>query len=195
MRRSLSFTALAVAILALPACGPNPSATQNAGTSNASTQNNNTKPTDDGRKYPPCHPGCFPAGTLVVTPSGLREIQTIRKSEMVTLVTAEGTTITGSVEDLFTAPNRLIEVRTDGGTATTTDTQPLCRTTGGFALAGDLKPGDTIWRWENGERKSVTVKQVSSPAREADVFNLVVGKDKVFIAGGFLARGKPPVTP
>lgn len=191
MRRFLSFTALAVAIFALSACGPNPSTTQNVGTSNASTPVT-TKPTDP-KLYPPCHPGCFPAGTLVATPSGLREIQTIRKGEMVTLVTSEGTATTGAVEDLFTTPNRLIEVRTDGGTATTTDTQPLCRTTGGFALAGDLKPDDTIWRWENGERKAVTVKEVSSPVREAEVFNLVVGKDKVFIAGGFLARGKPPV--
>lgn len=195
MPRSLSFTALAVAILVLPACGPNPSTTQNSSTSNATTQNNTTKPTDDPRKYPPCHPGCFPAGTLVATPSGLREIQTVRKGEQVTLVTADGKTGTGSIQAVFTTPNRLIEVRTDAGTVTTTETQPLCRTTGGFALAGDLKPGDTIWRWENGERKAATVKEVSSPVREADVFNLVVGKDKVFIAGGFLARGKPPVTP
>ena len=193
MRRSLSFTALAVAVLVLPACGPNPSSMPNTGTTNASTPNT-TKPTEDMQKYPPCHPGCFPAGTLVATPSGLREIQTIRKGEQVTLVTAEGTTTTGSVEDVFTTPNRLIEVRTDAGTVTTTETQPLCRATGGFALVSELKPGDSIWRWENGERKAVTVKEVSSPVREADVFNLVVGKDKVFIAGGFLARGKPPVT-
>jgi hypothetical protein len=119
----------------------------------------------------------------------------VRQGEVVTLVTAEGTTTTGTVEDVFTTPNRLIEVRTDAGAVTTTDTQPLCRTAGGFALAGDLKPGDTIWRWENGERKTATVKGVTGPMREADVFNLVVGTDKVFIAGGFLARGKPPVTP
>jgi len=172
------------ACLLVSACGPVPS------TPNPSTPVT-TKPTDP-KLYPPCHPGCFPSGTLVATPTGTREIQTIHKGEVVTLVTTDGVTTTGTVEDLFTTPNRLIEVRTDAGTVTTTETQPLCLTAGGFALAGELKAGEKIWRWENGERKAVTVKEVSAPVREGEVFNLVVGKDKVFIAGGFLARGKPP---
>lgn len=157
-----------------------------------------TKPTEqkkmDGPPPPPCHPGCFPSGTLVVTPTGVREIQTVGKGETVTLIGTDGKPTTGAVETVFETCNKLIEVRTDAGTLTTTETQPLCLTAGGFREAGKLTVGEKIWRWDNGERKSVTVKEVSAPVREAAVFNLVVGDGKVFVANGFLARGKPPVT-
>lgn len=184
MRRTVP---LLIACLLVSACGPTVT------TSNPSTPVT-TKPTDP-KLYPPCHPGCFPKGTLVHTPSGTREIQTIRAGDVVTIITSDGKATPGTVEDVFSTPNRLIEVRTDFGTVTTTETQPLCLTAGGFALAGELKAGEKIWRWENGERKAAKVMEVSAPVREADVFNLIVGKDQVFVAGGFLARGKPPVTP
>lgn len=143
----------------------------------------------------PCHPGCFPSGTLVVTPTGLREVQTIKTGEVVTLVGTDGTSTSGPVESVFNTCNKLIEVRTDSGTLTTTQTQPLCLTAGGFREAAQLKTGDTIWRWANGERTAVTVTEVTGVLREADVFNLVVGTGKVFVANGFLARGKPTATP
>lgn len=184
MRRLLPVTLIAFAVCS---CGPTEPTT-----SSTKSQTTPTTTKDDHEKYPPCHPGCFPAGTLVATPTGPKEIQTIAKGEIVTLVTTDGAATTGSVEDVFKTPNRLLEVRTDAGTVTTTETQPLCLQAGGFRLAGELKAGDTIWRWENGGRTAATVKEVTAPVREADVFNLVVGKDKVFIAGGFLARGKPP---
>jgi hypothetical protein len=147
---------------------------------------------DEQRRMEPCHPGCFPSGTLVVSPSGVREIQTVGKGETVTLIGADGRPTTGAVETVFQTCNKLIEVRTDAGTLTTTETQPLCVTAGGFKEAGQLKAGEQIWRWENGERKAATVTEVSGPVREAAVFNLVVGDGKVFVANGFLARGKPP---
>jgi hypothetical protein len=152
-----------------------------------------TRPSlDDQRRMEPCHPGCFPSGTLVATPSGPREIQTVGQGETVTLIGAGGKPTTGAVESVFETCNKLIEVRTDAGTLTTTVTQPLCLAAGGFVEAGKLKAGEQIWRWVSGERKAVTVKEVSAPVREAAVFNLVVGDGKVFVANGFLARGKPP---
>jgi hypothetical protein len=33
---------------------------------------------------------------------------------------------------------------------------------------------------------------MSAAEAEVDVFNLVVGESAVFVAGGYLARGKPP---
>lgn len=174
----------ALAVLALAAgCSDTPKSTPAT-----------TKPTEprDERRMEPCHPGCFPSGTLVVTPTGGREIQTVGKGETVTLIGSDGQPTTGAVETVFQTCNKLIEVRTDAGTLTTTETQPLCLTAGGFKEAGQLKAGEQIWRWENGERKAVTVTEVSAPVREATVFNLVVGEGKVFVANGFLARGKPP---
>jgi len=57
----------------------------------------------------------------------------------------------------------------------------------------DLASGDMIWRWEGGRRLTVRVEAVVATNREAPVFNLVVGESAVFVAGGFLARGKPPI--
>jgi hypothetical protein len=51
-----------------------------------------------------------------------------------------------------------------------------------------------IWQWADGKRRSVRVKAVILTEVDAPVFNLVVGESAVFVAGGFLARGKPPAS-
>jgi Hint domain len=158
----------------------------------------NTGPTGKGKAGkeglppPPCHPGCFPAGTLVATPEGLRPIEALRGGDLVTLVRADGTPTSGAVESTFQTCTRLVEVRTESGSLVTTATQPLCLQEGGFRPAGELAAGDLLWRWEAGERRPARVRGVLPTGREAPVFNLVVGESAVFVAGGFLARGKPP---
>jgi hypothetical protein len=141
---------------------------------------------------PPCHPGCFPAGTLVATPGGPRAIETIRPGDAVTLLGGDGALLSGSVGSTFQTCNRLVEVRTDGGELLTTETQPLALRDGGFRRAGELAEGDVVWRWEAGGRRPARVRAVVPVAGEAEVFNLVVGESAVFVAGGFLAKGKPP---
>jgi hypothetical protein len=142
---------------------------------------------------PPCHPGCFPAGTLIATPEGTRPIEAIRGGDRVTLVGPDGPSTSGTVDSTFQTCNRVVEVRTESGSLLTTETQPLCLQEGGFRRAGELVEGDHIWRWEGGERRAVRVVAVVPTGRETSVFNLVVGDSAVFVAGGFLARGKPPV--
>jgi hypothetical protein len=177
--------ALAVSLL-VTACSDTPKSTK-------PTDTKATDPKEDQRRMEPCHPGCFPAGTLVDTPTGPRAIETIRKNEVVTIIEADGQATSGAVETVFETCNRLYEVRTDSGNLTTTETQPLCLKVGGFKAAGELKAGDVIWRWADGNRTPTTVKEVVIDGREVTVFNLVVGESKVFSANGFLARGKPPV--
>jgi hypothetical protein len=142
---------------------------------------------------PPCHPGCFPAGTLVATPTGPRAVDTIRAGDAVTLIGTDGTAVGGPVHSTFCAENRLFEVRTDAGTLRASGAQPLCLATGGFRTGGDLKTGDTIWRWADGKRSAARVLSVTDTGTDAPVFNLVVGDSAVFVAGGYLARGKPPL--
>jgi hypothetical protein len=55
-----------------------------------------------------------------------------------------------------------------------------------------LKPGDRVWRWVDGKRRGVNVVEVSAPGRDVEVFNLVLGEPKTFIAGTFVVRSKPP---
>jgi hypothetical protein len=93
---------------------------------------------------------------------------------------------------MFVTRNRLVEVQTDGGTLATTATQPLSLADGGLRPAGELKAGDLIHAWDGGERRTVAVRSVESTGRESPVYNLVLGEPVLFVAGGFLARSKPP---
>ena len=140
----------------------------------------------------PCHPGCFPAGTLVRVPDGTKKIDLIRSGELVTTIGPDGRPGQGAVGMVFVSKNRLVEVRTDHGTAVTTDSQPLCLVGGGFRKSGDLKAGDRVWQWRDGRRAAATVREVAATGREETVYNLIIGDSAVFVAGNFLARGKPP---
>jgi hypothetical protein len=112
---------------------------------------------------------------------------------MVSLVGEEGALRHGQVHSTFQTCNRLVEVQTSGGSLWTTATQPLCLWQGGFCRAGELAPGDQVVQWVSGKRGPARVQAVAATDREVQVFNLVVGESAVFIANGFLARGKPPL--
>jgi hypothetical protein len=175
MRRLVPFAA--TLLLGASACSPD-------------TGKGRTSPTTHPPE--PCHPGCFPAGTMIATPEGPRPIESVRGGDVVTLVRTDGTATGGAVSSTFQTCNRLVEVRTEAGSLLTTETQPLCLADGEFRRAGELAEGDRVWRWEGGERRATKVMAVAPAGREAEVFNLVVGDSAVFVAGGFLAKGKPP---
>ncbi len=141
----------------------------------------------------PCHPGCFPAGTMVRVPDGVRAIENIHTGDTVVSVNANGTWEPVKVTDVSVTRNRLLEVQTESGRLITTQTQPIALETGGFQSAAELKSGDRIWRIVNGERRAVKVVGVSATDREADVFNLVLGDTRGFIANDFVVRSKPPI--
>lgn len=141
----------------------------------------------------PCHPGCFPAGTVVRVPGGTTPIEQVKPGAMVTTISTEGLVASAKVETVFVTRNRLLEVRTMSGTLVTTETQPLALEGGDYRLVGELKPGDRIWRWSDGKRLAVPVLSVKMTGREAQVFNIILGAPTTFIAGDFLARSKPPV--
>ena len=142
--------------------------------------------------FPPCHPGCFPAGTPILAPGGAKAVEAVRAGDVVTTVGPDGMPGQGKVASVFVTNNRLIQVQTDGGTLTTTETQPLALAGGGLRPAGELKAGDRIYSWNGRERRAVTVRSVAATGREARVFNLILGEPVLFVAGGFLARSKPP---
>jgi hypothetical protein len=140
----------------------------------------------------PCHPGCFPAGTPVLAPGGSKRIEQVRVGDVVTTVSPDGRVGRGTVEKLYTTTNALVEVRTETGTAVTTDAQPFSLPDGQFRRAGDLKAGDRVWQWRDGRRAEAVVQAVAPTGRREAVFNLIVGNSATFVAGGFVVRGKPP---
>lgn len=143
-------------------------------------------------RYEPCHPGCFPAGTMVRTLSGLQCVETIHPGDFITTIDADGDATSSQVQSIFVTDNRLWQADTDAGPLITTQTQPLYVGAGKVLQVGDLQPGDTIFRWQDGTRQPVKVLAVSSTGRVEKVYNLILGNSEVFIAGGFLARSKPP---
>lgn len=149
-------------------------------------------PQTDVRPPPPCHPGCFPAGTPIQIAAGTKAIEDIRAGDTVTTIGADGKPAPGKVAAMFVTRNRLVEVSIDGKTLITTATQPLSLADGTLRAAGELKAGDRIHMWAKGERTPGVVKSVEATDREALVYNLVLGDPVLFVANGVLARSKPP---
>lgn len=140
----------------------------------------------------PCHPGCFPHGTLVETPAGTRKIEEIAVGDTVFMISDAGEKKSAPVQSIFRTHNRLWEVSTTRGVLVTTETQPLCTSLRTQVPAGKLQPGDEILIWNDSEVQAVTIEEVQQTERIVPVINLVLGNREPFIAGGYLARSKPP---
>jgi hypothetical protein len=140
----------------------------------------------------PCHPGCFPAGTRIDTPHGPRSIDSLQAGDVVTSLNRNGHVVSSVVHTVFATQNRLWKIETEAGTLTTTETQPLWRSLHETVRAGSLVPGDRVL-CRSGERiETVAVRGVFRTNRVERVFNLILEDTEIFLAGGFLARSKPP---
>jgi hypothetical protein len=144
--------------------------------------------------FEPCHPGCFPRGTLVDTPQGRRPIESIAAGEPVTAFLPSGERISATVKSVFATDNRLWHIATEAGDLITTQTQPLCLATDRTIVAGELQPGDEILRGEDGSLYGVRVLSAAPTDRIENVFNLILDDSARFLANGYLARSKPPAT-
>lgn len=140
----------------------------------------------------PCHPGCFPGGTLVETPTGPRPIETLQVGDGITTVGSDGIPLSATIQSIFVTTNRLWQIDTDAGSLITTETQPLCSPNGEAVGAGTLEPGDHVLVWQVDGPRAAKIQAVTPTNRIETVINLVVGNSEFFIAGGFLARSKPP---
>jgi hypothetical protein len=141
------------------------------------------------RPTEPCHPGCFPRGTLVETAAGPRRIETIVVGDEVISISLAGNRTLLPVTSIFRTDNRIWIVETDQGTLRTTETQPLCTQLETVVEAGKLQPGDVIL---TGDVRTARVLRIQKTETIAPVINLVLGNREAFIVGRFLARSKPP---
>jgi formylglycine-generating enzyme required for sulfatase activity len=146
------------------------------------------------RHMEPCHPGCFPRGTLVATPRGPQPIQELGVGDYVTTVGHNGESSSTRIESVFITSNALWRVVTPESALLTTATQPLCTTDQQPVAAGKLKAGDLLLIQEAEGIRSLPVLEAFKTNRAEQVFNLVLGEPQTFIAGGFLVRSKPPAS-
>ncbi len=145
------------------------------------------------RPMEPCHPGCFPWGTMIETAKGLRAVEQIKVGDSIIAILRTGEVTKIPVSSIFRTHNRLLEIHTTEGTLLTTPQQPLCMTSSKNVAAGKLGPGDIILVWRKGKATPAKVNQVVITDRIEPVINLVLDDSEAFIANGFVARSKPPV--
>src|SRR5690606_27673942 len=118
----------------------------------------------------PCHPGCFPRGTLVETPSGPRGVEAIAVGDTITVVDPTGSATTGEVESIFTTRNLLWRIDVEEESLYTTEVQPLCKVDGTIVPAGELLPGDRVLRYRDGELSQAKIVSVAPTLRNETVF-------------------------
>jgi hypothetical protein len=140
---------------------------------------------------PPCHPGCFPAGTLVLTPNGAVRIEKVKVGDLVLDVGRAGKPVPVKVASIFVGKALLVEVETEKGTFLTTTKQPLMLSTGELKSAGTLTAEDSIARWQDGRVQHARVRGVKTKDAQT-VYNLVLEVRGTFVANGYLAQSKPP---
>ncbi|HND54348.1 MAG TPA: Hint domain-containing protein [Pirellulaceae bacterium] len=144
------------------------------------------------RPLEPCHPGCFPAGTLVVTENGERRIETIQVGDRLVAFDREGARKLVPVTSIFRTSNRLVAIKTAQGELLTTPTQPLALSFTRQVAASELVAGDELLVWRDDQPHPTKILDARKTDRVARVFNLVLEDSELFIAGGHLARSKPP---
>jgi hypothetical protein len=141
----------------------------------------------------PCHPGCFPAGTLVSTPSGVERIEKLKPGSKVITLDDQGRVATPrAVKKIFVVDNDVLKLETEHGQLLTTETQPLRVANGTTNGAGELSKGDAILRWKNGKMLKSHILSVQERFRATRVHNLVFDETTFFVANGFVVRSKPP---
>lgn len=141
----------------------------------------------------PCHPGCFPRGTLVDISRGRQLIETIQAGDVLTTILPSGEPSTATVASVFVTTNVLWSIRTETGILLTTKIQPLCLADGKIKAAGELQAGDLVLHREGEKIRAVQVMELTSTLRTEQVFNVVLEDGDIFVAGGYLARSKPPL--
>jgi hypothetical protein len=144
------------------------------------------------RPMEPCHPGCFPWGTMIETAKGRRPVEQIQIGDQIVAISRTGEVQKIPVSSIFRTRNRLLEVQTTAGGLLTTPTQPLCVTNSKNIAAGELQCGEMILVWKDGKTTPVRVERTMLTERVEPVINLVLGDSEAFIANGFVARSKPP---
>jgi hypothetical protein len=140
---------------------------------------------------PPCHPGCFPAGTMVLTPNGSRRIEKIDVGDLVLDVGRAGKPAPVKVASVFVGKALLVEVQTEKGRFLTTTKQPFLLSSGELKSAGNLTGKDAIARWQDGRVQHAVVHGVKMKDTQT-VYNLVLEVRGTFVANGYLAQSKPP---
>jgi intein/homing endonuclease/predicted lipid-binding transport protein (Tim44 family) len=134
--------------------------------------------------------GCFPKGTPIATPQGLKAIETLVSGDEVLAVDEGGRTVSTRVRTIFINKSSLLEIETRAGRLVATADHPIALGQGRFRPAGELNSGEPILQWKKGRTLITPIGRVREGNEEALVFNLTVDAPHTFIAGGIVVHNK-----
>jgi predicted lipid-binding transport protein (Tim44 family) len=134
--------------------------------------------------------GCFPTGTSIRTPHGQTSIEKLSPGDPVLALDPEGRIVQTRVEKIFDTRSLVIMVNTDRGSLCATTDHPVGLVGGDFVPAGQLRPGQKVLMWKDGNIYSATVLRASMEEQERQVYNLSVGWPNTFLAGDFVTHNK-----
>ncbi|MFH1232155.1 MAG: TIM44-like domain-containing protein [Planctomycetota bacterium] len=133
--------------------------------------------------------GCFPAGTMIGTPNGIKPIESIQIGDMV-LGVNKNHLIPVKVQEIYSTTSELIEIQTEDTIIRITAEHPLLKMNGEFSLAGTLKNGESLCVYLNktfSYSKILSVKQIPGLV---PVYNIEVDNPHTFIADNIVVHNK-----
>lgn len=135
--------------------------------------------------------GCFPCGTQILTPYGLKDISTLSTGDIVYAVSSSsGEFVLRAIMKVNSYANRkILQVSLNDGTQIRATATHSFQTGKKWKRADQLNVGDQVCHYDEAKgsiMKSVTAVQFASESE--DVFNIIVDGDFNFIADGALAH-------
>ena len=134
--------------------------------------------------------GCFPAGTMIRTPSGQIPIENLSGNDIVQAVDREGQIINTRLEKIFASRSRILSVTTNRGELRTTKEHPVGLAEGTYLEAGLLHPGHKVLFRNKGALITATVIRTMESKEPELVYNLSVNQPHTFIAEDFIVHNK-----
>lgn len=139
--------------------------------------------------------GCFPAGTLVDTPTGKQFIERLNPGDLVTAVDSMGRRQSTHVVAVLQTTSPLLTLSTTAGALITTPDHPLALQVDLFRQASEIRLGSTLQFWNGARAAGVLVTSKPAPGPTQIVYNLEVEEPHTFIASGFVVHNKLIVQP
>jgi len=134
--------------------------------------------------------GCFPAGTMILTPRGAVRIESLSSGDIVMAIDGAGKPVAVPVKTVYVTSSPLLIVRTPHGVLRTTPEHPLALASGDFHPAGNLLPGNEVLIWQNSEQRRARVLDVQQINTYESVYNLTVASPHTFVADDFIVHNK-----
>ncbi len=134
--------------------------------------------------------GCFPAGTMILTPHGAVRIESLSSGDIVTAIDGAGNPVAAPIKAIYMTSSPLLIVRTPRGVLKTTPEHPLALVSGDFRPAGNLLPGNEVLIWQNSEQRRAKVLAVQQINTYESVYNLTVASPHTFVADNFIVHNK-----